>query len=301
MFVAFGEPVLRLWAPDAGRLATARRLRTTTGGPESVAAAAARAIDESHYCTVLPDSPLGRRVAGELRERNVAVHVTHREGRVALEFAEEPGNGRAQTTVPDRETTATSTIEEGDLPLDTVRSADAVYTTGVAAGGSAALARATARFCKTAADARATVGLGLHHRPDQWDAADAREALTGIFPAVDVLVATPGDVARVLDRDGAGPEVAHSLAATHDLETVALVRDRNAVVVHDSTAHDHAFPMQRPPSDRIDAFAGCFLTSLDAGADEATRRGVAAATLSDPGTLPVLDGGEVHEHAGELD
>lgn len=300
MFVTFGEPVLRLAAPQGEQLATTRRLRTTTTGAESVAAAAGCPFDRSHYCTVLPDSSLARRVAGELRERDVTVHVTHREGRVALEFTEPECPPRPPARVTDRAATAASHIEEGDLPHETITGADATYTTGATAGESAALARATARFCKTASDAGATTALGLHYRPAQWSAQEAHEALSTMFPAVDVLVATDEDAARVLDREGAGPEVAHALAATHEFDTVALVRDRNAVVLHDSTVYDYEFPTDGDAQDRVDPFAGAFLASLDGDPDKAARRGVAAAALSSGG-LPVLDTESVDTLAADLE
>lgn len=300
MFVTFGEPVLRLAAPSTERLATARQLRTSTAGAESVAAAAARPFEESHYCTVLPDSPLGQRVAGELRERDVNVHATRREGRIALEFAEPGSPPRPPSRVSDRAATAASGISEGDLPQETVAKADAVYTTGVTAGGSAELARATARFCKTASDGDATTALGLHYRPAQWPAEEAREALSSMFPAVDVLITTEEDAAHVLDREGPSPEVAHALAATHGFDAVALVRDRNAVVLHDSTVYDYEFPTDGDARDRVDPFAGAFLASLDGDPDSATRRGVATAALADEG-LPVLDAKSVATLADELD
>ncbi|WP_255151826.1 PfkB family carbohydrate kinase [Halorarius halobius] len=285
MLLTFGETALRLSPPDGDRLATADRFDAHATGPESNAAVAARATGvETTHATVLADGPLGRRAARDLRAHDVDVRATYREGRQSLAFHERGTGVRETTTVSDRGHSAFAGVEEGALPLDAVERADCTYVTGAVPGCSTAAAEAAARFLRAASDGGATTAFGLGYRPDQWTPDDAREALTGFFPAVDLFVATETDVATVLERDGEPKQVAHALASEHGFETVVLARDRTTVAWHGATVYE--FPTL--DTDTVDtagateALVGAFLARRVEGTDVETalRYGTAARALA---------------------
>jgi 2-dehydro-3-deoxygluconokinase len=194
------------------------------------------------------------------------------------------------------------------LPLDAVDGADIAYVTGATPALSTELAGATARFLKTANDGGATTAFSLEYRPWLWrDAADARDTLTGFFPAVDVFVARERDVEAVLDRSGSPPELAHGLAANWGFEHVLLTRERTCVLHHDATVHEYA----NPDVDVVDstgretAFAGAFLAAHRTGAAprDALKTAVAARTLTAtlPGSVPTVTRPEVERVAASVE
>lgn len=307
MFVTFGETALRLAPGDGDRLESTDSLRVETAGPESNAAVAARRYGvDATWCSALPDSPLGRRVAGEIRGYDVDVRAATREGRQGLAFYERGAAPRGDRAVADRDGAAVAGIDAADLPLDLVASADVAYVTGATPALSSAAASATVEFIKAARDGDPTVAFGLRYLPDRWPPEEAREALTGLFPAVDALVAREEDVERVLDRDGQPTEVAHALASTHGFETVALLCDGTALGWHDSTFFERqlvdAGDADGPGAE--DAFAGAFLAALsaDGDTDRALRYGTAAHALARtlPGPVPAFTRAELDRVAEDV-
>ncbi|WP_255198437.1 PfkB family carbohydrate kinase [Halorarius litoreus] len=285
MLITFGATALRLSPPAGDRLETAGQFDAHATGPESDAAVAARRTGiETAHATVLPDSPLGRRVANELRAHDLDVRVTWTEGRQGLAFYEHGAGVREPVWLDDRTSAAFDDIEMGALPLDAVREADCVYFTGATPGYSTPAAEAAARFVRAAREGDGLTAFGLEYRAEQWSPEDAKETLSGYFPAVDVFVARERDVETVLGRDGQPSQVAHALAHEHGFETVVLVRDRTTVAWHDSTLYEFSVVDSDAvdPTGAVAACTGAFLARLLDGADTETalRYGTAAHALA---------------------
>lgn len=307
--VTFGEASLRL-SPSAGRrLEGARTLEVGITGPECNAAVAARRLGaEVAWLSRLPDSPLGRRVASELRGYDVDVRVDWADGgRQGLAFHERGAPPRGDQRLDDRAGVALGDLDPEGVPFEAaLEGAEGTYVTGATPGLSTPVAAATARLLKAATDAGALTAFGLRYDPGQWSPGEARDTLTELFPAVDVFVADEADVAAVLDRDGGPAEVAHGLAAEWGFETVALLREHTAVAWHDSTVHE--YPVVEGEvvdgSGDADAFAGAFLARLLEGADhaEALRSAMAAAALARtvPGAVPAVTRAEVERVAATV-
>jgi 2-dehydro-3-deoxygluconokinase len=309
MLVTLGETALRLSPPGTDRLERADRLEVEASGPESNAGVVARRLGEPvTWLSRLPDSPLGRRVAGELRGYDLDVRVSWGEGRQGVTFHERGGAPRGDDRVDDRTEAVAASLSMDDLPLEAVRGADLAYVTGATPALSNDLAGATAQFLKTASDAGATTALSLAYRPWLWEDVDAaRDTLTGFFPAVDVFLAREADVGAVLDRSGSPAEVAHGLAANWGFEHVLLTRERACIAYHDATVHEYPNPAVEAvdTTGREAAFAGAFLAALGDGAppSEALKTAVAARTLAAtvPGSVPVVTREEVERVAAEVE
>ncbi|MFC6940840.1 PfkB family carbohydrate kinase [Salinirubellus sp. GCM10025818] len=309
MLVTLGETALGLSPPGAGRLERADRLDVQVSGAESNAGVVARRLGEPvTWLSRLPDSPLGRRVASELRGYDLDVRVSWGGGRQGLTFHERGGPPRGDDRVDDRTGAAAASLSMDDLPLEPVERADVAYVTGATPALSNDLAGATARFLKTANDAGATTAFSLEYRPWLWPGPDAaRETLTGFFPAVDVFVAREADVETVLERSGSPAELTHGLAAEWGFEYVLLTRERTCVVYHDATVHEYP----NPTVDAVDttgraaAFAGAFLAAHRAGSDPtgALKTAVAARALAAtiPGSVPTLTRSEIERVAGGIE
>lgn len=309
MLVTLGETALRLSPPGSGRLERADRLEVEASGPESNAGVVARRLGEPvTWLSRLPDSPLGRRVAGELRGYDLDVRVSWGEGRQGITFHERGGPPRGDDRVDDRTGAAAASLSMDDLPLEAVREADLAYVTGATPALSNDLAGATAQFLKTASDAGAKTAFSLAYRPCLWEDADAaRDTLTGFFPAVDVFLARGADVEAVLDRSGSSAEIAHGLAANWGFDHVLLTRERTCVAYHDATVHEYPNPAVEAvdAAGREAAFAGAFLAALRDGVppSEALRTAVAARALAAtiPGSVPAVTPGEVERVAAEVE
>lgn len=306
--VTFGEASLRLSPPADRQLETAPRLEVGVSGPESNAAVAARRLGaETTWISRLPDSPLGRRVASELRRYDLDLRVAWAdEGRQGLAFLERAGVPRGDRRIDDRADAAVTRVGDDDLPLAAVREAAGVYVTGVTPALSTPLAAATARFLKEASDAGAMTAFGLRYHPELWSPEEAHETLTELFSAVDVFVADEDDVATVLDRDGEPSKVAHGLASEWGFETVALFRDRTSLVWQDATVHE--YPTVETDvvdaSGDADAFAGALVARLLDGADPAAalKSAIAAAALARtiPGAVPAIARDDVERVAASI-
>ena len=315
MLVTLGETALRLSPPGTDRLERADRLDVQASGPESNAGVVARRLGEPvTWISRLPDSPLGRRVAAELRGYDLDIEVSWGEGRQGLTFYERGGEPREDDRVDDRTGTAAASLSMADLPIGPVERADIAYVTGATPALSTDLAGSTARFLKTANDAGATTAFSLEYRPWLWPDPDAaRDTLTEFFPAVDTFVARERDVATVLGRSGSPAELTHGLAAEWGFEYVLLVRERTCAVYHDATVHEYP----NPSVDAVDttgreaAFAGAFLAAHRAGGEptEALKTAIAARALAAtlPGSVPTVTRAEVErvadgiEQAGDAD
>lgn len=300
MLITFGETALRCSPSDRGRLEAARQLDVQASGPESNAAVLARRLGTpAVWLSRLPDTPLGHRVASELRGYDLDVEVSWGEGRQGLSFYEQGGEPRGNVRVDDRLGSATTELSMNELSLERLEGAEMAYVTGATPALSTDLAGATARFLKSATDADTTTAFSLSYRPWLWDPEEAGELLTQFFPAVDVFVASEADVERVLDRDGKPAEVAHALASTHGFEYVALTRERTCVLWHDATVHEYPCPETDTVdrSGRDDAFAGGLMTALldGEGPADALRTAMAARALAEtvPGAIPLVSAAEV--------
>jgi 2-dehydro-3-deoxygluconokinase len=152
-----------------------------------------------------------------------------------------------------------------------------------------AAARVGETFLADAREAGATTALGLLSVPDDPDA--AREAVERCLSGTTALVATEAAVAAVFDRDGPPEQVAHAVASGHDLDTVALVRDRTLLVWHDATVYetDTLAADEADPAGAADAFAGTFLARRLAGdgVERALAVGTAAHALARTGAGPL--------------
>ena len=300
--VTVGNASLRLSPAGHERLETATDVRVHTTGTECNAAAAANRLgSDAIWLSKLPDSPLGRRILSELHEHGVATNVAWSDdGRQGLEFYESPAAPRGATRIDDRTNAAAATMTPGELRMDLVQEADAVF-----------VAASTMALSQTAADtAKAVLRAGggesglsvfdMDYQPHVWDPETAREAVTGAFEPADVLFANEDDVETVLGRSGQARELAHTIAAEFSFDLVVITRsEHGAIAYHDGVIHERESVETETvdPTGQHDAFVGAFLARLLAGADtdEALAYGVAMAALTRtvPGPLTTIGRSDV--------
>lgn len=307
--VTFGETALRLSPPATARLETADRLDVwASGAASNVAVAASRLGTDCVWTSKLAETPLGRRTVSELRGHGIEADVAWvdpESARQALTFFERGPAPRENYVLDDHHGTAIESVEPGELSMDAVQSADAVFVSGETVALSETVAD-TAQALLRAAAGRSV--LGLDYRPDLWTAEEARDALSALFPAVDVFVANESEAATVFKKTGEAAEIAHQIAAEWEFETVIVTKgDRGALVLHDSTVYerDAVETEAVDVTGQHDAFTGAFLGRRLAGDSigDALTHGVAAAALTRTiaGPVPTVNRAEVERVVTDLD
>jgi len=283
--VTFGETMLRLSPPRGQRLSRVDDLAVHVGGAESnVAVAAANLGVEATWLSALPDTDLGNRIVHALRGESVDTRVTWTDtGRVGTYYLEHGGSPRGDAVVYDRAETPIREATPDDLPTAPIQTADCVFTSGITPALSAQSAETTATLLDTAQAAGATTAFDLNYRSKLWGPGDARETLTALFAAVDVLFVAERDARGVLGCDGESVAIARTLADRHDVETVVLTRgDDGALAVRDGLVEQPAFDTDTVDAvGSGDAFVGGFLAARLDGErlGDALASGAAAAAL----------------------
>ena len=271
--VTFGETMLRLSPPRGERLETARELDVQAGGAESnVAVGAARLDADAAWISKLPDSPLGRRIVGELRSHGVRTGVAWADpdgSRLGTYYLEHGGEPRGTNVIYDRADAAITTVEPAELPTGVFETATRFHTTGITPALSATARETTAELLRIAGDAGVTRSFDLNYRAKLWDPPAARDAYEALFEHVDVLFVPRRDAREVLDREGDAVDIAHGLASDQGFECVVVTRGREgAVALRDGTVTEQAV-FESETFDTVgtgDAFVAGFLAKrLDGG------------------------------------
>jgi 2-dehydro-3-deoxygluconokinase len=303
----FGETMVRLSPPAGERLETARELAFRTAGAESnVAVAAARLGTASTWLSKVPDSPLGRRVLGDLRRHGVEPNVTltddGRQGTYYLEFGGEP---RGTNVVYDRERSAVTTATVDNLDLAAIRDAAAFYTSGITPALSDTLRETTATLLDEAVSAGTRTAFDLNYRSKLWTPERARACYDELLPRIDLLVAAERDARQVLGRDGDRERIARDLRREFDISVVVLTLGAEGALAVDAEGVTRQPAYDADTLDPIgtgDAFVGAFLSQWIRGASIPRAldyaAGAAAVKRTLKGDLAVLTPAEVESVIG---
>ncbi len=289
--VTFGETMLRLSPPDRERIESASSLELRAAGAESnVAIAATRLGADATWASKLPDSPLGRRVVAGLRQFGIDTEVAWSDdGRQGTYYLEHGTAPRGTNVIYDREDAAVTTTEPDDLPLGSIRAASTFYTSGITPALSPTLEFTVDEVLAEAQAAGTTTAFDVNYRSKLWSPAEARDTLTDLFPAIDLLVTAERDARDVLDCSGGAEDIARELATDWGFETVVVTRgSKGALALRDGEIFQQsAFDTETvDPIGTGDAFVGAFLASRLAGKDVPTALEYGSATAALKRTIP---------------
>ncbi|WP_277542321.1 bifunctional 2-dehydro-3-deoxygluconokinase/2-dehydro-3-deoxygalactonokinase [Haloarcula laminariae] len=289
--VTFGETMLRFSPPDDERIETADRYGVRAAGAESnVAVTAQRLGLDAAWTSKLPDSPVARRVTGELRSHGVTVDVAWsddgRQGTFYLETGEQP---RGNTVIYDRTDAAVTTATPAELPVAGIEDAAGFHTTGITPALSDTLSETTATLLETAHEAGTTTSFDCNYRSKLWSPAEARETLTGLLDDVDVFTVAERDAREVFEKSGEPADIGRELAETYDLEVAILTRgtDPALAVTGDDVYEQPTFEStDAHPVGTGDSFVGGFLSQYLDGQSVPDALEYAAATAAFKRTVP---------------
>lgn len=283
--------MLRLSPPGNERLEVTDTLEVRAAGAESnVAIAAERLGAVSTWFSKLPDSPLGHRVAGELRQYGIDTEIVWAaDGRQGTYYLEHGGKPRGTNVVYDRANAAITTATPDEFDADLIETARMFFTTGITPALSQTTRETTAVLLKTATEAGTTTAFDVNYRRKLWSPETAKEALLSLFPFIDVLVIAAREARTILGFDGEPQQLAHSLGTQFDFTTVVVtVGERGAIAWHDSVVHEQsAFETETvDPIGTGDAFTGAFVARRLCGDDVPRALEYGAATAALKRTIP---------------
>lgn len=302
--VCFGEILLRLAAPGRELLLQSPRFDVNVAGAEAnVAVALASFGHDARMVSVLPDNPLGRAAAGELRRYGVDTRaIMFADGRMGLYFLTPGAVRRASEVLYDR---TESAFARGPARANVSAALDGVdwfHASGVTPALNRACADAAIGATRAARERGAKVSFDGNFRSKLWEGwrDQAPAVLRQLFEAADIVFGDDRDIALVLGTDFAGaaedrrkraadaafkafPQL-QRIAATTRAQHAVDALDYGAVMFTRSGLH------QEPPValhgivDRVgsgDAFAAGVIHGLLSGDGDASalKFGLAAACL----------------------
>jgi 2-dehydro-3-deoxygluconokinase len=204
--VTLGEAMLRLSVRPGDRIEDAPAFDVHVAGSEAnVAYAAARVGLRAAWVSVLPDNPLGHRVATTLSAGGVDTSLVRWKpaGRLGLYFVELGAAPRPVSVTYDRaaSTMALATTSDFDWPaaVDT----QVLHVSGITLALSDSCRELAKHAMREARRAGAIVTFDVNYRQKLWDRKAAAIAVRDVAPLVDVLICTREDARDLFDVDGA--------------------------------------------------------------------------------------------------
>jgi 2-dehydro-3-deoxygluconokinase len=269
-----------------------------SGGSESnVAIGLERLGMHAAWIGKLPDNALGRKVIQGIRAYGVdtSACIQVKEGRVGTFFVEWGAHPRPLRTIYDRAGSAASTLVADDLDWDTLGRCEWLHLTGITPALSETCRESTVQIIVRARELGCKVSFDVNYRSLLWSPVDARAALREVLPHVNLLIATAGDAALLLDRVCEREALARRLHELYALDAVVITCGADGGIAYDGDALYRSLGYRVQAVNRLgagDAFdAGLlygYLTSgLQAGLDYGSA--MAALKMTIPQNTPLIE------------
>ena len=285
--VTVGEAMLRLSVPPGSRLEETRSLNVHVAGAEANTAVALAALGRTvKWWSRLPDSPLGRRVARELRAAGVDTSQVgwDADTRIGVYYVELAAPPRPVSVVYDRADSAAAVMASDDFPLEELDSARVAHLSGVTPALSDSCRRLALDFAEHARLGSCLLTVDVNYRAKLWSPEEARRTLLEIGEGADVVVLTREDARDVFgytgDIDAVLAKAQRALAAS---AVVLTLGEQGAAWLSD---HDSGHVAAHPTTivDRLgagDAFmAGVIEGLLTDDFERGVRIGTVLASLA---------------------
>ena len=206
--VCLGEILLRLSPPGKQLLLQSPGFEAHVGGAEAnVAVALSKLGHASAMVSALPDIPLGRVCADELRKHGVDTSaVQFRDGRMGLYFLTHGAGQRPAEVLYDRAQSAFATTPAASFDWnDLLADAQWLHVSGITPAISAAGAETALSAVQAARARRVKVSFDCNFRARLWGARtpDAPKLLRQLCEHADLIFGDDRDIAFMVGFDGA--------------------------------------------------------------------------------------------------
>jgi 2-dehydro-3-deoxygluconokinase len=301
--VTLGEVLLRLSVPAGQRLRNLPPLEARPAGAEAnVARNLARLGHRAIFLTALPDQPLARGIADEIRRSGVDISgiAWKPSGRLGTFFVELADAPRGVEVVYDRAGSCASGMVPEDFAEDHFRQCRLLHLSGILPALSPGCAALALRAAQLARASGALFSFDVNYRARLWSAPDAAAGLRPLLAIADVVFCSRRD-ARTLwsfQEEGAAlVEKMRTLTPARHVVCSDGASGVNAWIDSLGFRHEPAVPIRIV--DRLgagDALAAGFLHGLLRNeVAHALRYGtvMAALALTEHGDCPTVDATEL--------
>lgn len=263
-----GEALLRLTPRSGETFDTASALTVHVGGTEAnVCAALAHLGVTAAWISRLPATPLGRRVAVEIRGAGVDTGgvLWAPDGRVGLMIVDPGAAPRSGAAVYYRRDSAFAGIDPDDVAWDRLDGSRVVHLTGITPALGAGPRRTVERAIVEGRRRGAVITFDVNYRETLWPPGEARNVLTPFLEEADVVFIGARDADRIFEAGGEPEEVAAALRRRFRCSIVALTAGDAGAAAADGerVVRQTAYPAALV--DRVgrgDAFAAGFIYGL---------------------------------------
>lgn len=285
--VTFGEAMIRLGVAPGEQLEDARSLSVVVGGAEAnVAVAVARMGHRASWFSRLPDSPLGRRIASDLRSNGVDVsHVEWvSEGRVGTYYYEPEVMPRPGRVTYDRSGSTVCELTVENMPWSLFSAARVVHLTGITPALSESLKQISLEAAKRVKQRTGSMlCVDLNYRARLWDPDIARPIMTELCTGADIVILAAVDVRRVFKNESPPDVAAADLQNQFGAKALIVTRGAEGAVWRIGSKAGASSAIPALEVDRLgtgDAFAaGVIVGALEDDLELGIRLGTAMAAL----------------------
>jgi 2-dehydro-3-deoxygluconokinase len=204
--VTFGEIMLRLKSPERERLFQSPNLEATFGGGEANVSVSLSLLGKpTCFVSALPANPLGDQALRTLQSYSVDTSQVLRQGnRMGIYFLETGSNQRPSQVVYDRDYTAISQVEPGQIPWNQIfAKAQWFHITGITPALSQKAADSALEAVKQAKKAGVKVSIDLNYRKKLWNyGKQPVEVMSELVNHATVIIANEEDIQKTLNITG---------------------------------------------------------------------------------------------------
>jgi 2-dehydro-3-deoxygluconokinase len=284
--ITLGETMLRFSVQVGESLEAAQQCAVDVAGAEAnVAIGLARLGLRAGWLSRLPNNPLGRKVASEIRR-----HGVHLSGliwapaqeRQATFFIEPGPTPRVTQVTYDRAGSAFSRIMADQVDWGVVRAARWLHLTGITPalgpGPLATLRRAIDEGRKGGL----TISLDINYRWTLWSAEEATATLSPLLNEVDVLICAQKDAMILFGASDQAAQAAQGVHQRFEPDVTVLTTGASGATAFDGRLHSQAAILTETvdPIGSGDAFAAGFIAGyLEAGVTRGLKFGATLAAL----------------------
>ena len=214
--VSFGETMFRLTPPTGSRLENTAHLNIYIGGTESnVLASLARLNFKVSWLSALPDNPMGRNVAQELRSHGIDTsHVVWADetSRLGIFYAEESPEPLGLQVHYDRAGSACALIDPDAVNYAVVDDARMLHLTGITPALSEQAREVFVRFLKRARDHQIPLSFDVNYRAKLCSTREAAEYVEEACQQARILFCSGDDAAELWGISGSAEEILRQMA-----------------------------------------------------------------------------------------
>lgn len=237
--VCVGETMLMFAPARHDLIEHSSHFAAATGGAESdVAIGLERLGVHAGWIGKLPRNCLGRRIVNEIRAYGVdtSAVIWTDSGRAGTFFVEWGARPRPLAVVYDRANSAASTLVTEDLDWDYIARTRWVQLSGITPALSESCRVSTREIAARAGALGVKVSFDVNYRSSLWSVDEARAALQGILPFVDLLTTSEADAAMLLGAKLGRREALQRLHDAHSCEAVVMTLGHEGSMAYDGEA-----------------------------------------------------------------